>query len=210
MIYNVDVFGSVASHEIVNTQRTVYSRAKPSYNAFNFYTKMILACGIRSSWLRRSEKVKPRRTINFLTKRKILTNLAVFLFDQDCEDHSLFYTTNVFARSKNIAVKCSFIYENVTYAVFKTKQIVYNSSFVTESILAISLFDFWNHVRGVFNKFQDFFVQASKIDVDSWNFSSLLLYTLWDDWPIFMISGSNNSYSRNWNTPYWRLIVTAG
>ena len=39
--------------------------------------------------------------------------------------------------------------------------------------------------------FQTFFVQAFKIVVDSWRFSMLLLYILWDDWPIFMISGSN-------------------
>ena len=39
--------------------------------------------------------------------------------------------------------------------------------------------------------FQTFFVQAFKIGVDSWKFSMLLLYILWDDWPIFMISGSN-------------------
>ena len=39
--------------------------------------------------------------------------------------------------------------------------------------------------------FQTFFVQAFKIVVDSWKFSRLLLYILWDDWLIFMISGSN-------------------
>ena len=39
--------------------------------------------------------------------------------------------------------------------------------------------------------FQTFFVQAFKIVVDSWKFSMLLQYMLWDDWPIFMISGSN-------------------
>ena len=39
--------------------------------------------------------------------------------------------------------------------------------------------------------FQTFFEQAFKIVVDSWNFTMLLLYILWDDWPIFMISGSN-------------------
>ena len=39
--------------------------------------------------------------------------------------------------------------------------------------------------------FQTFFVRAFKIVVDSWKFSMLLLYILWDDWPIFMISGSN-------------------
>ena len=41
------------------------------------------------------------------------------------------------------------------------------------------------------NEFPDFFVQAFKIVVDSWKFSILLLYMLWDDWPIFIISGSN-------------------
>ena len=44
---------------------------------------------------------------------------------------------------------------------------------------------------GAFNKFPDFFVQAFRIVIDSWKFSMLLLYILWDDWPIFMISGSN-------------------
>ena len=47
-------------------------------------------------------------------------------------------------------------------------------------------------LRGAFNKFPDiFFVQAFKIVVDTWKFSMLLLYIIWDDWPIFMISGSN-------------------
>ena len=46
-------------------------------------------------------------------------------------------------------------------------------------------------IRGAFNKFPDFFIQAFKIVIDSWKFSMLLLYILWDDWPIFMISGSN-------------------
>ena len=39
--------------------------------------------------------------------------------------------------------------------------------------------------------FQTFFVQAFKIVIDSWKFSICLLYILWDDWPIVMISGSN-------------------
>ena len=46
-------------------------------------------------------------------------------------------------------------------------------------------------IRGAFNKFPDFFIQAFKIVVDSWKFTMLLLYILWDDWPSFMISGSN-------------------
>ena len=39
--------------------------------------------------------------------------------------------------------------------------------------------------------FQTFFVQAFKIVVGSWKFSMLLLYILWDDWPILRISVSN-------------------
>ena len=39
--------------------------------------------------------------------------------------------------------------------------------------------------------FQTFFVQPFKIVVASWKFSMLLLYILWDDWPIFMITHSN-------------------
>ena len=36
-----------------------------------------------------------------------------------------------------------------------------------------------------------FFAPAFKIVVDSWKFTILLLYILWNDWPIFMISTSN-------------------
>ena len=39
--------------------------------------------------------------------------------------------------------------------------------------------------------FQIFFIWAFKIVVDSWRFSMWLLYILWEDWQIFMISGSN-------------------
>ena len=39
--------------------------------------------------------------------------------------------------------------------------------------------------------FQTIFVQEFEIVVDSWKFAILLLYILWDDWPIFMISASN-------------------
>ena len=48
-----------------------------------------------------------------------------------------------------------------------------------------------NNVRGAFNKFPEFFEQAFKFAVDLWKFSMLLLYILWDDWPIFIIPGSN-------------------
>ena len=47
------------------------------------------------------------------------------------------------------------------------------------------------YIHGEFNKFPDFFVHAFEIVLESWKFSMLLLYMSWDDWPIFMISGSN-------------------
>ena len=56
--------------------------------------------------------------------------------------------------------------------------------------------------------FQTFFVQAFKIVVDSWKFSMLLLYILWDDWSIVRISGSNELLLQE--LEYTLLIVTAG
>ena len=58
-------------------------------------------------------------------------------------------------------------------------------------VLSIGQLEPFNHLCGVFNKFPCFFVQAFKIVVDSWKFTMLLRYILWDDWPIFMISSSN-------------------
>ena len=42
-----------------------------------------------------------------------------------------------------------------------------------------------------FNKFPYFFVRVFKIVLDSWKFNMLLVYILWDDRLIFMISASN-------------------
>ena len=46
--------------------------------------------------------------------------------------------------------------------------------------------------------FQTIFVQAFRIVVDSWKFTVLLLYILWDDWPILMISGSNEQLQQEY------------
>ena len=54
-------------------------------------------------------------------------------------------------------------------------------------------------VRGAFNRFPDFFfAQAFEIVVDSWKYSMLLLYNLSDDWPTFMILGSNNQLQQQY------------
>ena len=55
--------------------------------------------------------------------------------------------------------------------------------------------------------FQAFFVQVFKIVVNYWKFSMLLLFILWDDWPIFRISGSKEQIQQQLE---FTLIVTAG
>ena len=62
------------------------------------------------------------------------------------------------------------------------------------------------YIRGAFNRFPDFFVQTFKIVVDSWKFTMLLLYILWDDWPIFMISGLNEHLQLQLTNAYKRCI----
>ena len=64
-------------------------------------------------------------------------------------------------------------------------------SFFLSLSLSLSIYIYiYIYISGAFNKFPDFFIQAFRIVVDSWKFSMLLQYILWDDWPIFMISGS--------------------
>ena len=53
-------------------------------------------------------------------------------------------------------------------------------------------------LRGAFNKFTDFFVQAFKIDLDSWK--SIQSYEMTDQFLWFHVQ--MNSYSKKWNTPY--------
>ena len=55
----------------------------------------------------------------------------------------------------------------------------------------IPFYTYTLNIRGTFNKVPDFFVPVFKIVVDSWRFSMLLLYILWDDWRFFLILGSN-------------------
>ena len=54
------------------------------------------------------------------------------------------------------------------------------------------------NIRGCTISFKTFFIWAFNIVVDPWKFSMLLLYILWDDWPIFMISGSNQQLQQEW------------
>ena len=52
-------------------------------------------------------------------------------------------------------------------------------------------FEIYLHYEVHTINFQNFFLWAFKIVVDPWKFTMLLLYISWDDWPTFMISGSN-------------------
>ena len=54
------------------------------------------------------------------------------------------------------------------------------------------------YIRGEFNKFPGFFVQAFKIVVNSWKFSMLLLYIFWDDWSIIRVSASNEQLQQQY------------
>ena len=66
-----------------------------------------------------------------------------------------------------------------------------STSMLKFSLETIHLLIIHTQCTRAFNKFPDFFVQAFTIVVHSWKFSILLLYILWDDWPIFIIPGSN-------------------
>ena len=75
------------------------------------------------------------------------------------------------------------------YTLSATLHIAFNDDFNSNKFCNQKKLNIY--IRGSFNKFRDLFVQAFKIGVDSWKFSMLLLYILWDDCLIFMISGSN-------------------
>ena len=68
-------------------------------------------------------------------------------------------------------------------------QYIYICIYIFKTYMYIHMYTF--EISGVFNKFPEFFVQAFWIVGDSWKFTILLRYILWDDWPIFMISASN-------------------
>ena len=92
---------------------------------------------------------------------------------------------------------CTFIFKGLNNFYYYSIEHVQNpflssSSSSSSSSLSLSIYlSIYIYIWGSFNKFPDFFVQAFKIVIDSWKFSTLLLYILWGDWPIFMISASN-------------------
>ena len=83
-------------------------------------------------------------------------------------------------------------FQNILFVTSKFLKIFFHSN-ITNKALRRYFYRYFlkEYIRGAFNKFPDIFVQAFKIVVDSCKFSMLLLYILWDDWSIFMISRSN-------------------
>ena len=76
--------------------------------------------------------------------------------------------------------------------------------------LLTNLYKYLVYIRGEFNKFPYFFVQPFKIVVDPWKFTMLLLYILWDDRPIFMISGSNEQLLKPDCDSWWIWKMQSG
>ena len=75
--------------------------------------------------------------------------------------------------------------------MFRCSEIPFIVHFVIISLWRVSEHFFFIKYVVSSLSFQAFFVQAFLIVVDSWKFTTLLLYILWNDWLIFMISGSN-------------------
>ena len=101
------------------------------------------------------------------------------------------YIIYIYIYNIYIYIQIKFPYSTYIYVLcVYIKRIFYIPIYVTGSIYYIYCI-YTLQLSGAFNKFPDFFVQASKFVIDSWKFTMLLLYILWDDWPISMISGSN-------------------
>ena len=64
---------------------------------------------------------------------------------------------------------------------------MYTANYIINVYIYIYIYIYTHTVTSI--SFQTFFIQAFEIVVNTWKFSMLLLYILWDDWPIFMISG---------------------
>ena len=106
--------------------------------------------------------------------------------------------------SAEIQLVYSTAHANLAYLI-KDLNLVYNFGYGTTYIFYVYItycnptkivhhnefFYFIKAIQGAYDMFPDFFVWAFKILIDSWKFTMLLLYILWDDWPIFIISGSN-------------------
>ena len=108
------------------------------------------------------------------------------------------FIRNTFLKALNW-VNSSTLLDLKCFEIFKMFSIVQNILKINYVVHSIS--------------FQTFFVQIFKIVLDSWKFTMLLLYILWDDRPIFMISGSNEQLHRNWNTQlvnFKNVIWTSG
>ena len=79
-----------------------------------------------------------------------------------------------------------FYYTSLIYSIPHKPKLCYSSGPFTAPQQYIYIY-----IRWACDRFPDFFLWAFKIVIDSWKLSMLLLDILWDDWPIYMISCSN-------------------
>ena len=81
-----------------------------------------------------------------------------------------------------LLMRLKYSYRDITMTL--TLSLSHPLSFVLSSFsLSLSIYLSLFMVHSI--SFQTAFVQAFKIVIDTWKFSMLLLYILWDDWPIF-------------------------
>ena len=94
----------------------------------------------------------------------------------------------VLADQQELTNNCTVRAQNVVWSTCQEQWII-GEKF--REICASSKTSWWWLYEMPSISFQTFFVQAFKIVIDSWKFSMLLLYILWDDRPILMISALN-------------------
>ena len=119
-----------------------------------------------------------------LLKQYIYDNCKKQVWYPSGDEHENFVTTHREATVDEIPIKP------------RNKCRISSESLVIRNVVNKRIYD----VHTIY--FQTFYVWVFKIVVDSWKFSILLLYILWDDWPILWFHVQMNSYSSNWNTPY--------
>ena len=106
--------------------------------------------------------------------------------------------------SKNISLRGPPYFKTYPYSFFGSTTTIYIYIYTQTHILIlhiyicvcrISMYIYFFHTHSYIYvvssiSFQPFLYRRL-IVIDTWKFSMLLLYILWDDWSIFMISGSN-------------------
>ena len=134
----------------------------------------------------KEEKVPTLPWCNFV-KEKTATFRILQLFNSslNCKSKRINYQFKTISKFERNCIVLFWIF----YVCTAFKNVLYMTC-ITNIITGQKITQMLRYVAHSIG-FQTFFVQAFKIVVDSWKFTMLLLYILWEDWSIFMISGSN-------------------